>query len=181
MTSAMEEVVLQQLDAIELSGETARAIEAMGNEAVTVLCEAALGSYPSLRPKARSNAVALLGAMAHPQARETVRLLISDGDHGVRVRALRAAGRQRNDAVVDDLREALEGRALPEIEAAEIVDALAAIGTPGAAAVLEGYLAAQPDERPHRSSALVARHLEQAMARRRMGAQGHGDQEPPDR
>ena len=58
--------VLRLLSAIEISPNAGATIEGWGNEAVTVLCEAALGSYPGLRQKVRTNAVSVLGSMSHP-------------------------------------------------------------------------------------------------------------------
>ena len=98
MPSETEAAVLKMLSAIEISPALARRIERQGNEAVTALCEIALGVPPGLRMKVRTNATALLDKVDHPQARETLELLLSDPNEGVRIRALRAAGRAKMDA-----------------------------------------------------------------------------------
>src|SRR3712207_8910994 len=104
MPTETESRVISVLTSIEVPSNAAQTIGSWGNEAVTVVCEAALGTYPGFRPKVRYNAVALLGQMNHPQATETIPLLINEPDPDVSIRAMRAAGRQKNERVVDALR-----------------------------------------------------------------------------
>lgn len=147
--------VMEILSAIELPPGLGQIIEAWGNEAVTVVCEAALGTYPGLRPKVRTNAVSLLGRMSHPQAVETVPMLVNDTNEDVAIRAMRAAGRQKNEAVVEKLGQVLQNGASPPVLAAEAVKALMAIDTPTARQELEQYKAKGAAALPHRGSAVV--------------------------
>jgi hypothetical protein len=160
MPSQEEVRVMRILSAVELNGSVAQSIEDMGTAAVTVVCEAALGSYPGLRPKVRHNAVALLGYMSHPQALETVRLLVSHSAEGVSTRALRAAARQKNAAVVDNISLLLEKPETPALIAAEAVKALRAIDSPPAQAALASYASASGEALPHRISGAVRGVLE---------------------
>ncbi|MDQ3956747.1 MAG: HEAT repeat domain-containing protein, partial [Actinomycetota bacterium] len=96
MPTPIETRVFKLLSAIEVPRRTAKVIENMGTEAVTVVSDAALGTYPDLRPKVRSTAVTVLGGMSHPQAREALLLLIHDPHPNLQIRAMRAAGRQKN-------------------------------------------------------------------------------------
>jgi hypothetical protein len=144
--------VMKILSAIEIPPGAAKQIEEMGNAAVTVLCEVALGSYPGLRPKVRTNAVALLGSMGHPQALETTALLINDGNPDVAIRALRAAGVQKNDNVVDKIGKILTTPASNSLLAAEAAKALLAIDSAKAKSVMETYEKASPNALPHRHS-----------------------------
>ena len=72
MPTESEVRVMDVLTSIEIPPNAAQTIVSWGNEAVTVVCEAALGTYPGFRPKVRNNAVALLGQMSHRQATETI-------------------------------------------------------------------------------------------------------------
>ena len=108
MPTEMESRMLQLLSAIEIERDAPQYIESLGNEAVTVICEAALGSYPGMRPKVRANAVVLVGRMNHPQALETMALLVSDPDPGIAIRAIRAAGRKRNTGLVEKIARVLD-------------------------------------------------------------------------
>ena len=155
MPTEAEVRVMRLLSAIELTPATARRIEEMGTEAVTVVCEAALGSYPGIRPKVRTNAVSLLGWMEHPQARETIPLLVNDPNPDVAIRAMRAAGRQKNAAVVEPLGQVLQRPQTTILRAVEAAGALAAIGTPAAREHLSRYEAASPETYPHRASQAV--------------------------
>lgn len=153
--------VMEILNAIEVPAAAGPAIEGRGNDAVTVLCEAALGTYAGIRFNVRTNAVFLLGALTHPQAMETVQLLIVDPDPDVSVHAMRAAGRQKNSAAVAQLDALLKRRDLPPLLAAEAVDALSAIDSREAQSVLKTYAAASPDEYPHRGSVVVRHSLKE--------------------
>lgn len=144
--------VMKILSAIEIPPGAAKRIEEMGNAAVTVLCEVALGSYPGLRPKVRTNAVAMLRWMKHPQALETTALLVNDANLDVAIRALRAAGVQKNDGVVDKIGQILTKPASSSLLAAEAAKALLAIDSPKAKAVLETYEKSSPNTLPHRHS-----------------------------
>lgn len=155
MPTEMEIRVLEVLSAIEIPSGAAREIESWGNEAVTVVCEAALGTYPGLRSKVRYNAVSLLGKMDHPQARETIPLLINDPDPDVAIRAMRAAGRQNSTEGVGRLGEVLQRKNAAPLLAAEAVKALAAIDSSQARTALEEYTGASPDALPHRASPAV--------------------------
>lgn len=98
--------------------------------------EAALGSYPGLRNKTRTNAVALLGWLAHPQAAETVVLLVGNENPDVASRAMRAAGRSGNQGAVPRIAALLARPETPPILAAESVRSLATIGSASALAAL---------------------------------------------
>jgi HEAT repeat protein len=163
--------VLQLLSATDYEPdfEPGKAIESWGLEAVTVACEASLGSYPGLDQKIRTNAVASLGEMSNQQALETTHLLVKDPDPDVSIRALRAAGSQRNEQVVGDLRALLQRRDLPNLIAVEVVKGLLAIDSPAARDVLAEYAAARPEDLPHRANPLVAQYLR---------ASGHTRSEP---
>ena len=134
-------------------------IQTLGNDAVTVLCDVALGTFPGLRPKVRTNAVALLGWVDHPQAAETLRLLVGDVNPDVKARALRAVGRKRDDVVVDDLGRMLREEALPPVIAAEVVKALLAIDSAAARVTLAEYEAADASRYPHRAAPVVRTYL----------------------
>ncbi|MEH6435699.1 HEAT repeat domain-containing protein [Massilia sp. DD77] len=155
MPTENEVRVLKILNAIEIPPTAGQTIQTWGNEAVTVVCEAALGTYPGLRSKVRNNAVALLGWMDHPQAQETVPLLLNDTNSDVAIRAMRAAGRQKNETGIEKLAGMLEQQGTQPLLAAEAVSALLAIGTPEAAATVASYRAANPADLPHRGSRAV--------------------------
>lgn len=147
--------VMKILSAIEIPPSAAQRIEELGNEAVTVVCEVALGSYPGLRPKVRTNAVALLGWMTHPQAIETTVLLVNDANPDVAIRALRSAGRQKNANVVDKIGQVLKKPVSNPLIVAEGVKALMAIDSSKSRSVLEGYESQSPSVYPHRGSPVV--------------------------
>ena len=155
MPTENEVRVLKILSAIEIPSNAGQTIQSWGNEAVTVVCEAALGTYPGLRPKVRNNAVALLGWMDHPQAQETVPLLMNDSNTDVAIRAMRAAGRQKNENGVDKLAEMLDQKDTQPLLAAEAVSALLAVGSAGALATVTAYRSANPTDLPHRGSRAV--------------------------
>lgn len=155
MPTEMETKVLRLLSAIEIPLNAGQIIESWGDEAVTVACEAALGDYPGLRTKIRTNAATLVGTMSHPQAREALRLLLKDANTDVRARALRAAGRQKRDDLVPDIGEMLETPGVPELIAAEAVKSLKVIDTPASRGVLQSYVAKTPKALPHRGSHAV--------------------------
>jgi hypothetical protein len=147
--------VMKILSAIEIPPSAAQKIEEMGTEAVTVLCEVALGSYPGLRPKVRTNAVALLGQMTHPQAIETTALLVNDANPDVAIRALRSAGTQKNEKVVDKIGQMLKKPTLSPLVAADSVKALLAIDSSKSRSVFEGYEKESPSTLAHRGSPTV--------------------------
>lgn len=147
--------VMKILTAIEITPAAAQKIKEWGNEAVTVVSEAALGTYPGLRLKVRTNAVALLGWIDHPQAVETIPLLVHDANPDVAIRAIRAAGRQKNENVVNKLAQILTKPESTPVLAAEAAKALLAIGSPSAQAALAVYEAASPDQYPHRGSNVI--------------------------
>jgi hypothetical protein len=153
--------VLNLLSATDLDHDVdpGKVIQDWGNEAITVACEAALGSYPGLDRKTRYNAVSSLAGMSHVQAQETVALLVRDPDSDVSIRALRAAGRQQNKAVVKDLSALLQTPTLPRLVAVEVVKALVAIDTPDAQAALQAYEAGDPTRLLHRADPLVTSYL----------------------
>ena len=156
--------VMKILSAIEIPPQAAQKIEEMGNAAVTVVCEVALGSYPGLRPKVRNNAVALLGWMTHPQALETTALLVNDANSDVAIRALRAAATQKNDDVVDKIGQMLKKPVSSPLVAADGVKALLAIDTPKSRSVFEDYEKQSPNVLPHRGSAVVRDIIEKRRA-----------------
>jgi HEAT repeat protein len=160
MPTPAETTVLRLLSSIEIDSEaTAAAILDLGNEGVTVLCEIALGTFPTLRPKMRLNAVSLLDAVNHPQARETMRMLLRDANQDVSVRAIRAAGRLRDPESVVELDRSLRQPTLSPIVAAETVRALTRIDSPNARQTLSAYEAADPSALPHRGAAVVVQQL----------------------
>ncbi len=161
MPTENEVRVMQILNAIEVPDGAGEVIENWGNEAVTIVCETALGSYSGLHDKIRHNAVDLLGSLTHPQARETVLLLLSDSDPDISIRAMRAAPQQQNKAAVAQLGNVLKTRELPPLVAAEALRALVAFDSPEARSVVVAYAASNADEFPHRGSAVVARVLPQ--------------------
>ena len=123
------------------------------------LCDIALGTFPALRPKVRLNAVALLDAINHPQARETLHLLLRDENPDVSIRAVRGAARLRDPEAVAALERSLRQPTLPPLVAAETVRALTQIDSPDAQRTLSEYAAADPVAFPHRGSDVVARQL----------------------
>ncbi|GAO45412.1 HEAT repeat domain-containing protein [Flavihumibacter petaseus] len=155
MPTEIEIKVIKALSAIEVPPTLALTIEGWGNEAVTVLCEAALGTYPGLRQKIRTNAVALLGWMTHPQAMETVRMLINDSNEDIAIRAMRSSGRQKNDGTTDQLQALLSKSETSPLLAAEAVQSLINNGSVKARAVLTQYAGQSPETLPHRRNALV--------------------------
>jgi HEAT repeat protein len=162
MPTEDEKRVLNLLSAVDYAPGTdpGKLIESWGTGAVTVACEAALGSYPGLRLKVRTNAVAALGTIDHPQAREAVTLLVKEPLADLRIRALRAAGAQKNTSVVGDLAVMLQSPSLESLIAVEVVKALLAIDTPEARSALQAYRTATADQLPHRGNALVSSYLE---------------------
>jgi len=147
--------VMKILTAIEITPAAGQKIKEWGNEAVTVVAEAALGMYPGLRLKVRTNAAALLGWIDHPQAAETLLLLVNDPNQDVAIRAVRAAGRQKKDVAVEKLGQLLTQPSTSPILAAEASKALIAIGTARAQNVLQSYENTAVDNVPHRQSAVV--------------------------
>src|SRR4051812_2793796 len=113
--------VMTLLSSIELTSDAGSVVEKWGNDAVTVLCETALGTYSGIRRKVRTNAVAMLGGMKHPQAHETVLMLLNDDNPDISIRAMRAAGEQQNDAAVATLKTLMHSRDLSPLLAAEVV------------------------------------------------------------
>jgi hypothetical protein len=155
MPTEMESRTLQLLRAIDIKRDTASYIESLGHEAVTVICEAALGGYPGIRPKMRANAVTLAGKMSHPQALETIALLVSDPDPNMAIRAVRAAGRKRSDGLVEKIARVLDQPLSNTLLAAEALDALLHIDTPEARLRVKAYEAASAADLPHRRSPAV--------------------------
>jgi len=140
--------VMNILSALEISPEAAKAIEAMGNDAVTLVCEVALRSISGLRPKVYANAVFLAGRMTHPQAVETIRLLVNDPDPDIAIRAMRAAARQKDVKVVSDLGRYLTRTGVSPLLATEAANALAAIDSAEARRYLDAYQASRARSRP---------------------------------
>lgn len=155
MPTEIEIKVMRLLTAIELTPSAGQKIKEWGTEAVTVVAEAALGVYPGLRPKVRTNAAGLLGWIDHPQASETILLLVRDPNPDVAIRAIRAAAVKKNDDVVDKLEQLLNQTNTSPILAAEATKTLIAIGTPKAQAALQSYEKASPESLPHRASHVV--------------------------
>lgn len=158
MATEIENRVLMTLSAVEVPPGVAQVIESWGNEAVTVTCGVALGDYPGAERRVRANAVALLGWMSHPQALETVPLLLTDPNPNIAARAFRAASRHADPATVAVIAGLLRRRDLSPILAAEAVDALATIDSSEARDVLRAYQTSG-NELPHRRSQIVETHL----------------------
>ncbi|MFM0472662.1 HEAT repeat domain-containing protein [Paraburkholderia strydomiana] len=164
MPTEIERKVLNLLSAVDFSGgsDPGPLIASWGNEAVTLVCEIALDGYPGLLPKVRTNAVAVLETVDHPQSKETVRLLVKDTNSDISIRALRAAAGQRNTTTVRDMASMLQSTSLQPLVAVEVVKALSAIATPEARAALASYTTADRQKYPHRANALVSSYLEKA-------------------
>jgi len=165
MPTEIESRMFQLLRAIEIERDAPQYIESLGNEAVTVICEAALGSYPGIRPKMRANAVVLAGRMNHPQALETIALLVSDPDPGIAIRAMRAAGRKRSAGLVEKIARVLDQPMSGALLAAEALDALLQIDTPEAQLRVKAYEAASATDLPHRRSPAVEYTLREGKKR----------------
>ena len=155
MPTENEVRVLRLLSAIEIPTNAGQTIEGWGTEAVTVACDAAMSNYPGLRAKVRMNAVSVIGWMSHIQAKECIKILIKDSSPDVAIRAMRAAGRQKSEEVVEDLSSLLDSAAPSDILAAEALKALASIASPTAQISVQSYLVASPTALPHRGSELV--------------------------
>lgn len=169
MATEIETRVLAALSAVEVPPETAAVIEGWGTEAITVTCDVALGDYPGIERRVRTNAVALLGWMAHPQAHETVAMLLNDPNPNVAARALRAAGRQGDASHVAAIAGTLRRPELTAVLAAEAVDALSKIGSAEAVAALATYQQASEAQLPHRGSEVVGTYLRRHRERHQTG------------
>jgi HEAT repeat protein len=154
------------LTAIELKRSAAKRIQQLGNEAVTALCEIALGMHPGLKPKVRTNATALLDSVDHPQARETLQLLVTDDNPDVRIRALRGVGRARFDGATPQLAAMLRRPETQPLIAAEAVKALAAIDSAPARAALSAYQDTRDPALLHRHSTTVMSVLDRLQTTR---------------
>lgn len=158
--------VLQMLGAVELPRGSAARIEALGNDAVTLLCDAALGSFVGIAAGQRHRAAFLVGCLSHPQALETLPLLVGSDAPGVARRALRALRRrQRVDAVLQ-IQALLDQDGTPPTLAAEAILTLAALNAEPARAVIAGYERRAPAPGSHRGAAVVRRALARAAASR---------------
>jgi HEAT repeat protein len=93
--------------------------------------------------------------MTHQQARETVPLLLTDANTDVSIRAMRAAGRQKNEDGIDKLSQLLKQKESPPLLAAEALGALIAIDSDKARASVAAYKSANPADVPHRASKAV--------------------------
>jgi hypothetical protein len=162
MPTEIESRMLQLLSALEIERDAPQYIESLGDEAVTVICEAALGSYPGIRPKMRANAVLLAGRMSHPQALETIALLVSDPAPEIAIRAMRAAGRKRSAGLVETIGRVLDQPISGALLAAEALDALLHIDTPEARLRVKAYEAVNAADLPHRRSPAVEYTLRKA-------------------
>jgi hypothetical protein len=156
--------VLNMLSAVDYGPDSdpGKLIESWGTEAVTVACEVALGTYPGLSRKMRTNAVAFLETIEHPQAQETVRMLVKDPDSDVSIRAIRAAAGQQNTSTVKEMATLLRSTTLQPLVAVEIVKALSTLDTPEARETLRSYQAADPERFPHRAYQLVNEYLDRS-------------------
>ena len=166
MPTETEINVLNLISTIEIPPDAAKAIESMGSEAVTVLSEVALGTYPVFRTKIRSNAVALLGQLKHPQSLETLSLLVKDSNPDISIRAMRAAGRRKMGLIVDYIGGLLKKTETSPILAAEAANSLIAIDSPAARTYLETYTTADPNIYPHRGSTVVKEILRKYQSRK---------------
>ena len=164
MPTENEERVLDLLSATDhVPGvDLGKLIQSWGRDAVTVACEVALGTYPALQKKVRTNAVAVLETITESQALETVTLLVKSPDSDVSIRALRAAAGQKNTSVVKSIAQMVQSPSLEPLIAVEAVKALAAIDSADARSVLKAYAEADPERFPHRANALVASYLAQS-------------------
>ena len=160
MATPIEVRVMEMLSAIEVPANAAEQIGAMGTEAVTVVCEAALGSYPGLRFKVRTNAASMVAKLDHPQAAETLSLLINDASADIAVRALRGVARRHAAQYVPEIAKVLRLSSTEPHAAAEAIQTLRSLGTPEARGVLEAYASAAVEQVPHRGSPVVRKVLE---------------------
>jgi len=160
MPTTAASTVLRMLSAIEVDSEAAaEVVQDLGNEGVTVLCELALGTFPGLRAKIRANAVVVLAWVSHPQARETLQLLIRDPSPDFSIRALRAVARRKDPTIVAELGTLLQQVTLPPLVAAETVVALQTFDSTDARQILDVYRLADPGRFPHRGAAAVQQAL----------------------
>jgi hypothetical protein len=164
MPSEIEVRVMRLLSAVELPPGAAPRIERMGTEAVTVVCEAALGTYVGQRAAIRHHAAALVGRMAHVQAVETLALLLESDDPGVARRALRAVRRRDRRDLVPHVQALLDRDDTPPGLAAEAVLTLAAVDSDPARAALAAYRGRDAAAPPHRRAPVVRRALERTAA-----------------
>ena len=156
MASKIEQRVIEMLSMIELPDDAGKRLEHLGTPAVTVVCEAALDSYPGLRAKVRSNAIALLGSVSHPQARETLHLLVADTNRDIAAGAIRALAGQRDRTAIKRLAQLLSRGRLDPVLVTESVKGLLAIGTREAKAAVLAYEKASVEaSKPRRRSARV--------------------------
>jgi HEAT repeat protein len=159
MPTPTESRVLELLTAIDIPPDVlARQIEQLGTPGVTVLCDVALATYPGLRKKVRSNAVALLGWIQHPQAEEALIVAIGDSDPDLATRALRAAGRRQLATSIAPIAALLDRASTNPLVAAEAIKALAQINVVEAGGILSRYIAGDAKV-PHRTSTVVERVL----------------------
>jgi HEAT repeat protein len=145
MPTEIEVRVMRLLSHIEIPADAPARIERMGTEAVTVVCEAALGTLDGVRKGIRHNAAAIVGRMQHEQAVETLVLLINDASPDVSLRAIRAVRRRRLEHVIPQIDTLLSSPSTPPVLAGEAVRALEALDTDDARRVLDGYRARHPD------------------------------------
>jgi hypothetical protein len=160
MTNEVEARVLRLLSVTDLAPESTpgRLVESWGEEAVSALCNIALGSQRAVLPKVRTNAVGLLETMTHPQAMETARMLLADPSPDVGVRALRATASQQNPDAVTDIQRLLTRLDLHPLLVVESMKALTGIGTAAARKALKAYRSSDVGVR-HRAHPIVARFM----------------------
>jgi hypothetical protein len=161
MPTENEKKVLNLLSATDLVGvgDPGALIESWGNEAVTVACEIAMGSFPGLAKKVRTNAVAVLETVKKPQAMETISLLIKDPDSDIAIRAARAAAGQNNTEAISNMGTMLQRPTLVPLVAVELVKSLIKLDTADAKSVLSTYEQADATKLPHRANNLVRTYL----------------------
>jgi hypothetical protein len=160
MASDIEARVLRLLSATDFAQDSTpgKLVESWGEEAISALCNIALGGQRAVQTKVRTNAAGLLETMTHPQAMETARMLLSDPSLDIAVRALRATASQRNPDTVRDIQRLLIRPDLHPLLVVESMKALSGIGTAAARKALKTYRSSEVGMH-HRADPVVARFI----------------------
>ena len=160
MASDIEERVFRLLSATDYAQDSTpgKLVKSWGEEAISALCNIALGGQRAVHTKVRTNAAGLLETMTHPQAMETARMLLFDPSLDIAVRALRATASQRNPDTVRDIQRLLIRPDLHPLLVVESMKALSGIGTAAARKALEAYRSSEVGMH-HRADPVVARFI----------------------
>jgi hypothetical protein len=82
-------------------------------------------------------------------------LLVKDPNPDIAIRAIRVAGRQKNEQLGDYIGGLLKRADTPPIVAAEAMKSLIAINSSATKTYLESFNSTDPNSYPHRGSAVV--------------------------